>query len=157
GRSCPPSFAAFAAVAQIAFVYLTTAVAKSGTTWHDGTALYYVLHIDEFVTPLCRSAGHLPSPVLAGLTFRTLALEYATVFLVLLPWGQPWLRRLAIAGLSAFHLGTAFTMTLSSFPFVMIASYALLLGDADWRAVARLVPAAAKISQRTAVRTLWSR
>ena len=129
--------AALVAVGQIAFVYFTTAVAKSGSTWRDGSAVYYALQIDQFITPIGRALGAAPPALLMIFTYGTLGLEYLTVGLVFVPWLQPLLRRIAIVTLIAFHLGTWAALVISSFPFVMIATYALLLQPADWEILGR--------------------
>jgi predicted DCC family thiol-disulfide oxidoreductase YuxK len=64
--------------------------------------------------------------------------EYAAPLLILSPLPQPLFRRLALVLLTALHLAMALTLSLGSFPFVMIATYALLLRQEDWTLVRRL-------------------
>jgi predicted DCC family thiol-disulfide oxidoreductase YuxK len=134
---CRPSLAAFVITCQIALIYGLTAFDKHGQEWINGTALYYTLHIDQFVTPLGAWVATLPLDLLRVLTWGTLALEVAAAPLILLPIAQPLLRRVAMIGLTALHAGTWLTMELGSFPFVMISSYALLLQPADWECIRR--------------------
>jgi hypothetical protein len=128
----PPSLAAFAIVGQVALIYGLTALDKHGDEWLNGTALYYTLQLDQFATPLGKWLLARPLGLLRMLTWGTLALEFAVAPLILLPFAQPLLRRIAIFSLTALHLGTWLTMELGSFPFVMISSYALLLEPEDW-------------------------
>ncbi len=74
----------------------------------------------------------MPLSCLRALTWSSLGLEYAAAPLILLPFLQPWLRRIAILGLVTFHLGTWATMHLGNFPWAMMSTYALLLLPADW-------------------------
>jgi predicted DCC family thiol-disulfide oxidoreductase YuxK len=127
-----PSLAAFVIIAQIGIIYLLTAAAKSGVTWWDGTALYYTLNYDQAASPLGQWLSAQPLFLIKVLTWGTLALEFAALPLLLLPVGQPWLRRLAILLLVPLHLGIWLTMNLGSFSFVMIAAYALLLSSREW-------------------------
>lgn len=146
-----PSFAAFAIVAQIGLIYFFTAGAKHGPSWKNGTALYYALSVDQFVTDFGRWVAAQPLPWIKGLTWGTLALEFAALPLILLPFGQPYLRRVLIVSMTLLHLGIAATMRLGSFSAAMICSYALLLSPRDWDLL-KQCPGAAVV-QRWADRT----
>jgi predicted DCC family thiol-disulfide oxidoreductase YuxK len=94
--------------------------------------VYYTLQLDSFVTPLGSVLSAAPLALLRGLTWGVWAFEWAATPLVLLPVAQPWPRRIAIAGLTAFHLGTLLTLSISSFPLVMITAYVLWLRPEEW-------------------------
>lgn len=132
------SAAVLGATLQIALIYLCTAIAKSGPTWLDGDAMYYAAHFAAPGTALARWMSAAPAGVVATFTWGALALEYAVAPLILSPWGQPWLRRAAIALLTAMHLAITLWMDVGSFSYVMIASYALLLGEDDWALLRRV-------------------
>jgi hypothetical protein len=132
------SLAAFAIVAQVGLIYLFTAIAKHGSTWKSGTALYYALNLDHIARPLGQWLVTQPSWLIKTLTWGTLVLEFAALPLILLPFGQPWLRRAAIVSLTGLHLGIALTTTLAMFPAAMIATYALLLLPAEWECISRV-------------------
>jgi hypothetical protein len=140
-----PSLAAFAIVAQLGLIYFFTAVAKSGQTWKDGTALYYALNWDQIARPLGQWLVSQPLPLIKTLTWSVLALEFAALPLILFPFGQPWLRRFAIVALGAMHVGIALTTTLGFFSAAMIACYALLLTPRDWELLKRL-PGARRVA-----------
>jgi predicted DCC family thiol-disulfide oxidoreductase YuxK len=133
----PASLASLAVLLEIGLIYFLTALAKSGETWRNGTAVYYALQLDQYATPFGRWLGEQPIAVSRLLTWGTLGLEFAVLPLVMLPWGQPWLRRAAVVGLTVMHLGTWATLELGPFPFVMIATFVLLLGRRDWAAFGR--------------------
>jgi predicted DCC family thiol-disulfide oxidoreductase YuxK len=130
-----PSLAAFAIVAQIGLIYFLTAFAKYGTTWKDGTALYYALNFDQLTRPFGRWVATLPLPVIRGMTWATLGLEFAALPMILWPRPQPLLRRIAICALVLMHLGIAVTMDIGAFPWVMTAALSLLLLPEDWALV----------------------
>ena len=132
----PPSLAAFVIVCQIVLIYLMTAYAKCGTEWFDGTALWYALQLDQFATPLGKWLADQPLPALKALTHATLWMEYCAL-LFLLPIAQPLVRRVVMVCLTLLHLGISATMSIGSFPFVMIATYSLLLLPADWERIRR--------------------
>lgn len=127
------SLATVGLVLQICVIYLATAVAKSGNDWRDGSALYYALHLDQSVFPLAWRLREWSPGILRSLTWGTLSLEYAAPVLILCPWLQPLLRRLALIGLIGLHLGVAATMDAGLFSYVMLASLSLLLAPNDWR------------------------
>jgi len=131
------SIAGFAAVVQIALIYSCTAVAKSGVTWQDGTAMYYTLHMDQSNQWLALWARELPIGALKAFTWSALAWEYAAAPMILSPWGQPYLRRAIIVLLTFMHLAIALTLKAGSFSYAMMATYSLLLADQDWRMLRR--------------------
>ncbi|MBK9204983.1 MAG: hypothetical protein IPL73_21630, partial [Candidatus Obscuribacter sp.] len=105
-----PSLAAFAIVLQIALIYLWSAVVKYGESWQDGTAVFLSLQLDQFVTPLGHTVAQLPLGWLSIMTFATLTLEWSAPLLILSPFAQPLLRRLAILALTSMHMGIMLTM-----------------------------------------------
>jgi len=136
----PFSFAASAIVCQIVLIYLASALTKYGSTWKNGTALYYVLNIDQFVYPLGAWFAARPMWLLKALTWGVLVLEFAVVPLVLLPFGQPYLRRIAVVALTGMQLGIWTLMNIGDFPLVMISLNALLLTSEDWQLLRRRFP-----------------
>jgi predicted DCC family thiol-disulfide oxidoreductase YuxK len=135
---CTPSLAAFCAVCQIGLVYFMTAYAKFGETWVNGTALYYALELDQFAKPFGQWMASRPLWIMQTLTWGALWIEFAAVPFLFLPFPQPFLRRILICILVAMHLGIWLTLDIGSFPFVMIATYALLLRPEDWALIRRV-------------------
>jgi predicted DCC family thiol-disulfide oxidoreductase YuxK len=133
-----PSLATFCAVCQIGLIYFMTAYAKFGETWVNGTALYYTLELDQFAKPFGQWLAGQPLWLIQALTWGTLWIEYAAMPFLLLPLPQPLLRRILICLLVPMHLGIWLTMDLGSFPFVMIASYSLLMRPEDWALIRRV-------------------
>ena len=137
GRSAP-SLAGLIVMAQITLIYFLSAVTKSGGTWRHGTALYYTLNIDQISLPLGQWLAERPLWSLKILTWGALGLEYAVLPLILLPFGQPLLRRIAIVGTTCLHLGIWLTLNIGTFPLVMISINAVLLDSALWDRAASL-------------------
>jgi hypothetical protein len=132
------SAAAAAVLAQVGLIYLFAAIAKSGVTWRDGTAIHYALHVTEFATPLGVWLRQGPPALLRLLTTGTWLLELLAFALLLSPLGQPWLRRFAIVALGLLHLGIGLTMRLALFEATMVVSFILFLTAADWALLQRL-------------------
>ena len=104
---------------QTALAYFATAYWKSmGTDWVNGTALHYVLRLDEFRRfPL---PGWVRAPLVEKLaTWGTLALEFALGTLV---WVRDLRYPLLLAGL-LLHLSLEYAMNVPLFQWVILATY----------------------------------
>src|SRR5262249_912572 len=121
---------------QLGFVYLFNAMSKTGPTWHEGSAVHYVLHQSRIVTAIGAWASHhISFGFLRVLTYVAFVLEWATAVLILVPFGPPYTRRGAIAGMCALHLGFALFLNLALFVPAMLAFSPNLLSPEDWNAL----------------------
>lgn len=124
------SVASAAYLAQIACVYLFAGLLKSGPDWHrDGTALYYALSMDAWVTPIGVAVRECAGLVWA-VTRATLALELVGPFLLFAPLA--WLRMATVLAFWALHLGIALAYTLGIFPWVDLVVLLPFLPPALW-------------------------
>ncbi|MHB2016109.1 MAG: HTTM domain-containing protein [Candidatus Xenobia bacterium] len=104
---------------QLALVYFETFLAKAhGTTWVDGTAVYYTSRLQEF--------WRLPVPYLFEhmwtvhlITWGTLAVELGCALLFWFCETRYWM--MAIGAL--FHLGLDWSMNVPLFEWTMLATY----------------------------------
>lgn len=119
---------------QVVVVYFVAFWSKSGTTWHDGTAVSTALRLDDL--------QRLPAPSLlieqplavAALTWGTLAVELALATLL---WFRP-ARPILVAIGVAFHLLIDTFLLVGFFGVAMIAGLATFLdGDAIERRLGR--------------------
>lgn len=103
---------------EVTLIYASTAWNKlQGTTWQNGTALYYVSHMTDHF-------GRVPVPwllvdslwIVKGLTWSVLAIES---LLPLALWWRPT-RRIAVVVGIGLHLGIEATMHLFLFEWIMI-------------------------------------
>jgi predicted DCC family thiol-disulfide oxidoreductase YuxK len=135
------SLAVLALLLQIAVIYWFNFVHKSGPTWRDGTAVYYVLHQERIITWLGMLVReHLPFAVTKALTVGTLVVEAAIPFLILAPVFWRWTRFIAILALFGLHASIALLVNLGIFSAAMIAFQPFLFTEAQWTVFARLVP-----------------
>jgi hypothetical protein len=111
---------------QVALIYLVTFFAKSGPTWHDGTAVYRALMNSDWQRGLAPWVAAHPS-LCKALTYATLAIEGAFPLLVMSPWRPQLTRAIAVCAGLALHLGIFFTMRIGIFCQVMPASYLVFL------------------------------
>jgi predicted DCC family thiol-disulfide oxidoreductase YuxK len=135
------SLACVGVVLQLAVIYWFNFVHKSGRTWHDGTAIHYVLWQERIITTFGLWAReHAPFAVWKVLTRATLVVECAAPILILSPFLKDWTRAAAIVALSGLHIGIALLVNVGVFSWAMVAYYPLLLTEAHWRLLARLIP-----------------
>jgi hypothetical protein len=100
----------------------------AGTHWIDGTAAWYISHLDEFKRfPVPDFFHTLWFSQLA--TWSSLATEAALATLI---WVRPLRRYVLLAGL-LLHLGLEYTMNIPFFQWVVLSSYILFLEDLKWK------------------------
>jgi hypothetical protein len=120
---------------QVCILYFDSVLWKvAGSHWLDGTAAYYVLHLDEF--------KRFPVPaILTTLWFSRFATWFALateMAMATLIWVRPLRRYVLCAGI-VLHLGLEYAMNIPLFQWVVLASYFLFLDNLPW---SRLRPAA---------------
>src|SRR6185312_1636717 len=137
----PTSVAALGLLLQIALIYGLNFIYKTGVTWHDGSAVHYVLWQDRIVTWLgLQLRTHGSFATTKFLTRATLLIEAAAPILILSPLFWRWTRFVAALALAALHAGIGLLVNLGIFSPAMMALLPFLLTDAQWRLFARLVP-----------------
>jgi len=130
------SLAVLAGTLQLCVIYLFNAVHKTGQTWRDGTAVYWLVHQERIVTGFgVWLREHLSLPAFQLFTYSTLVIEWALPWLILSAWGKPWTRRAAIFGVFGLHGGIALLSNLGLFSPVMMVYALLLIEPADWNAL----------------------
>lgn len=135
------SLAVLGLLLQIAMIYWFNFVHKSGPTWRDGTAVYYVLHQERIITAFgLWVREHVPFQLTKWLTQGTLVIEAAAPFMVLTPIFWRWSRFVAALLLAGMHLSIAALVNLGIFSAAMCCYYPFLLADAQWTVLGRLVP-----------------
>src|ERR1044071_2208388 len=103
---------------QVVFLYLYSVSYKwHGAEWHEGTAVYYALSIDQFATPF----GHflLGFPLLLKvLTHAVLWFETIGPLLLFSPFFIGISRLVMVLAFVGMHLGLRSCLQLGPFPFV---------------------------------------
>jgi hypothetical protein len=132
------SLAVLALLCQLAFIYFFNAVHKGGTSWRDGSAVHYAIHLDRLATPFAVWLRHaMPTGVARALTWTTLSIEWLLPLLLLAPFEVRRCRRLAAALVVVLHSGLGLCLNLGVFVPAMIAFTPNLLAGEDWDALAR--------------------
>ena len=123
----------FAVLCQLAVIYFFNTVSKNGPTWRDGTALYYILHMDRQITEFavwCRE--RVPLRLNGSAHLRDLGGGGLAAPLIMSPIGVTWCRRVAVVSLIGLHIGIALWMNVGLFSWAMICAYPLLLSRQDF-------------------------
>lgn len=102
---------------QMTLIYFSTAIEKMrGKDWLDGTAVYYVLRLEEFERFPIPEWIHSNLSVIALLTWATVLFE---LFLPILLWVRET-RIWAVGAAFLFHLSLDYHMNLNLFQWIMM-------------------------------------
>jgi predicted DCC family thiol-disulfide oxidoreductase YuxK len=127
------SLVVFALMLQWSAIYFFNVVHKSGAGWHDGSAIHWFLYQDRIVTWFGVFArDHAPYWLLQAFTYATLVVEGTLAVVLLVPFHQVWLRRLALLLAAALHGGIAATSRLGPFSYAMTVFFLWRLSAEDW-------------------------
>jgi predicted DCC family thiol-disulfide oxidoreductase YuxK len=127
------SLVVFGLLFQWSAIYFFNVVHKSGTGWHNGSAIHWFLYQDRIVTWFGIFAReHAPYWLLQGFTYATLVVESVLTGILLIPVQQVWMRRVALLFAIGLHGGIAATSRLGPFSYAMTSFFLLALGSADW-------------------------
>ncbi len=115
---------------ELTVIYFSTAIIKFyGTTWRDGTALFYVARMDDVFGRFWLPDMLFESPwTLKPITWIVLAAEVALPFAL---W-VPRLRLVAIASAFALHLAIEYAMNIFLFEWLMMAGLLAFLKPSDF-------------------------
>lgn len=124
-----------ACVIQFLLVYILASAYKlSGTTWLEGSSIFYTLYLEHFVSANARK-------MLADQKWLLYFLNYAGLFYQLLFPVLVWVRQikypLLVAGL-LFHGTIALGLGLYDFGTAMVFAYALFLNEGDAKKIVQL-------------------
>ncbi len=117
---------------QVCLVYWCTAALKSlDVWWHEASAVYYALSMDQIVTPFGLWLLGFPD-LLALLSRATIALEFLGPCLIFVPFFTPWLRIFVVGAFFCFHIGLALCMSIGLFPYVSMVSWLVFVPSLVW-------------------------
>jgi predicted DCC family thiol-disulfide oxidoreductase YuxK len=117
---------------QWSVIYFFNCVHKTGVGWRNHSAIYWFLYQDRIVTDLgVWAREHVPYGVFTLLTRMTLIVEGTLAFILLVPFWQKWLRRIAFLLALALHGNIALLSRLGPFSYVMVIFFLLLFGQEE--------------------------
>ncbi|WP_121606025.1 DCC1-like thiol-disulfide oxidoreductase family protein [Virgibacillus sp. Bac332] len=126
------NLAIVACLAQVSILYLTSGLHKAmGELWQNGTALYYILQVNEFSHPYFKDILLSSELLLVIGAYFTIIVQLAFPFLLF----NNKLKYFAMFGVISMHLGIAVVMGLVSFSFIMICNQLLFLTDKEYHSL----------------------
>ncbi len=123
-----------ALVLQLVLVYFMTALLKWHPIWmKEGSAIYYALELDQFLTPF----GHwirsvFPIALFQFLTRITLLVEFIFPLLIFVPFKNDFLRKLVISTFLFFHFNLFLIFQLGTFPWICMIYWLVLIPSSLW-------------------------
>lgn len=125
--------ATFALMVQQCYIYMFSAFFKttSPTWWPEGSAVYYSLSFDQYVTPLGAWLLNLGA-LLPLLTFFTLVLEWVGPLFLFIPIRTDLFRNIAVVTFILLHLGFGLTLNLGIFPALSIVTWLTFMPTSVW-------------------------
>lgn len=132
------SGATLALTLQQCWIYMFSAAfkAKSPVWWPEGSAVYYALSYDQYVTELGKFLLNFPSLFVFS-TFVTFALEWIGPLLLFVPFRTTFFRCCTIATFICLHIGFGLTLNLGIFPFLSVFSWLAFIPSNVWDALAK--------------------
>lgn len=125
---------------QQCYIYIFSAAFKhkSPVWWPEGTAVYYALSYDQYVTHLGQFLLNFPL-LLFFSTFITFALEWVGTLFLFVPFRTTFFRTCTIVTFILLHAGFGLTLNLGIFPFLSIFSWLVFIPSDIWDVVAQRV------------------
>ncbi|MGE6959554.1 hypothetical protein ACQKIW_06020 [Bacillus thuringiensis] len=123
------NFAIYACIAQLCILYFFSGFFKAqGHMWTNGTALYYILQVEEYTLPnLAHFIYNNPYLIVLG-AYSAIISQIAFPFLI---WNK-YLKWPLLVGSIGFHISIALVMGLVQFGIAMISLDLLLIKDKEY-------------------------
>lgn len=126
------SIATIAIVFQILYLYIFTAILKTGDAWVTRfDAAYYAVSLQHFATPVGVWIQQFPD-LLKVATVYVLGVEFIAPFLVLCPFFWPWFRMTGLLLLGSLHMAFLLMLHIGLFPFIDFMALSLLIPGVLW-------------------------
>lgn len=122
------NIAVYCILIHICYVYFSTAMHKiHSDVWFNGTAIYYILNLERFQSPL--SYLIKDNPIISTIfTYFTLIFE---LFFCVLIWNKRYRNIFLVSGI-LLHLSIFFFMMIFDFQLFFISIYGFFLTNDEW-------------------------
>jgi len=126
------SVATLAMLLQVAVIYVAAGLHKFTPSWNDGTAVYWVMHLDDWNAQRLAPLLTAQPTLMWLLAHATRVVEILFPLFLFSPWYTGWGRLLAFAGLVGFHAGTLVFLDIGLFPWISIVIWLVVLPSELW-------------------------
>ncbi|SDZ17356.1 DCC1-like thiol-disulfide oxidoreductase family protein [Thermoactinomyces sp. DSM 45892] len=128
------NFGVLACIIQVCILYFTAgSYQMMGEVWNQGTALYYIMQVDQFSTPLLKHTLASHEWLLVIFTYLSIWVKLAFPFMLF----NRTTKYIAVFSIFFFHLGIAVGMGLITFSAVMIIADLIIFSDDEYRRIRR--------------------
>ncbi|UFJ60203.1 DCC1-like thiol-disulfide oxidoreductase family protein [Brevibacillus sedimenti] len=123
------NFAVLFCIINLCIMYLASGLYQvMGEVWHNGTAVYYILQVDEYSHPFFRDLILHNDVLIVLSTYAAIIVKLAFPFLLF----NRITKYLVVGGVIAFHTGIAVVMGLITFSAIMCMIDFLLITDREY-------------------------
>ncbi|MGH2452989.1 MAG: DCC1-like thiol-disulfide oxidoreductase family protein [bacterium] len=130
------NFGVLLILGQLCLLYISTGLYKvMGELWQNGTAVYYILRVDEYSWPGVAEFFYRNPYVIVGATYGTVLFELLFAPAML----NRFTRHLVLTAGVGFHVSIAFIMGLITFGWSMLSYYPLFVTDREYDSLVRRV------------------
>lgn len=122
-------------IGQLLAMYFFTALLKIHPRWmSEGTAIYYSLELDQFLTSFGLFFRDVaPHSLLKLMTQTTFWVEFIFPFFAFMPFYNSLFRRISILTFISFHFGLFLIFNLGTFPWICMLYWVALLPSDFWK------------------------
>lgn len=123
------NLAVYSILIHLSYIYFISALHKiHSDVWFNGTANYYILHLERFQSPLCDYIMN-NGFIITTSTYLTIFFE---LFFCVMIWLKPFRNMFIFLGIG-LHLGIFFFMMLYDFEIFFISIYGFFITNAEWK------------------------
>ena len=116
---------------QVMLVYLLTGLKKTGPGWFDGSALWYALNDEEYVSAAGRWL-RFQTMLVGPLSFAVKWVEIVGSLMAFSPWRNAAARAITVGVFWAFHLALQTFQAIGVFQLVGLSAWLVFLPSAMW-------------------------
>ena len=123
------NLAVYSILIHLSYIYFISALHKiHSDVWFNGTANYYILHLERFQSPLCDYIMN-NGFIITTSTYLTIIFE---LFFCIMIWLKPFRNIFIFSGI-LLHLGIFFFMMLYDFEIFFISIYGFFITNTEWK------------------------
>lgn len=125
------NLAVFSICLHLGYVYFISAIHKiHSDVWFNGTALYYILHLERFTSPISYLINK-NGVITTIATYLTILFELLFIFFI---WQKQTKKIFIVTGI-LLHLGIYFFMMIYDFEIFYISLYGFFLPNTFWEKI----------------------
>ncbi|MEJ8548114.1 DCC1-like thiol-disulfide oxidoreductase family protein [Brevibacillus borstelensis] len=124
------NFAVLFCIVNLCIMYLSSGLYQvMGEVWNNGTAVYYILQVDEYSHPFFQSLLLQNDFAIVLATYASILVKLAFPFLLF----NRYTKYAVVCGVIGFHTGIAIVMGLVTFSLIMCMIDFLLITDKEYQ------------------------